>query len=156
MGGNNFQKSRQMALTGITEKRIDSKGRLSIPVRMRRGVSPDETGEVIVLKLDGCLQIYPILDWVELQSRIEELSPFQQQTRRLQRLWGMNADQLAMDGEGRLTLTREQKEYADITGIVVLIGAINRIEIWSRDKWHDMMQDSKSLEELAENIDIRN
>ncbi len=140
-----------MALTGVVKKSIDSKGRLSIPKKMRRVIAPDD--DVIVLKLDGCLQMYPPDGWIGVQSRIEQLSPFKEKTRRLQRLWGMNADQIALDAEGRLVLTEDQREYAKINNDVVIIGAINKVEIWAMEEWQKMIQEVPSLEDVANEIE---
>ena len=142
-----------MVLTGVKEKRIDSKGRLSIPKKLRSVLSVEVESEFMVLKLDGCLQAYPLRYWSYLQDRIERLSPFQDRTRRLQRLWGMNADRMSLDGEGRITLREDQKDYAGITQDVVLIGAINKVEIWAPVRWRKMVDDAPRLEEIANDID---
>ena len=138
-----------MGLNGVVEKKIDSKGRLSIPKKLRDFLAPDDCEEITLLKLDNCIQLYPNSTWSSIQNKIESLSPFDSRTRQLQRFWGMNADQLSIDAEGRIILSKDQKLYAEIDTEVVLVGAINKVEIWSSERWQQLMSGAPKLEEVA-------
>lgn len=141
-----------MSLTGVTQKRIDSKGRLSVPKKLRDLLVNGVDDEITVLKLDGCIQLYPRRTWAEIRGKIEELSPFDQRTRKLQRFWGMNSDCLIMDNEGRITLSRDQKVYAGIKRDVILVGAINKVEIWELEIWQKMMTTAPELADVASEV----
>ena len=141
-----------MALNGLSERQIDAKGRLSLPKKMRRLLLGTDSADIIVLKMDDCLQIYPAESWEHIQSKITGLSPFNAKTRILQRLWGMSSDTMSLDSEGRISLTSEQKEFAGIKEQVVVIGAINKIEIWSKKRWDTVVPIMPTLENLSNEV----
>jgi transcriptional regulator MraZ len=141
-----------MGLTGVTKKQIDSKGRLNVPKKLRMLFDGQSSSGVTILKIDGCLQIYPQVMWAKLQESIENLSPFAERTRKLQRFWGMRSDQVTIDSEGRISLTKDQKDYAGIDRDVVIVGAINKVEIWSPETWIKAAGDAPALEELADEM----
>jgi len=141
-----------VGLTGVIQKRIDSKGRLSIPKKLRALLLDDPDTGFTLLKLDGCLQLYPNRTWAELQEKMGLLSPFAERTRKLQRFWGMQSDLIELDSEGRVTLSKDQKQYAGIEDDVMVVGAINKVEIWSVGSWRSMMLDAPKLEEIANEI----
>ncbi len=141
-----------MSLTGIFEKQIDSKGRVSIPKRMRERLGEGSEAIVTVLKIDSCLQIYPADEWDELVRHMERLSPFDERTRSLHRFWGMSTEEMKIDTEGRVSLSRDAKRYAGIESDVMIVGAINRIEIWSRDRWQSVLEKAPKLEDMANSL----
>lgn len=58
-----------------------------------------------------------------------------------------------MDKQGRITIPQNLRDYADVDKDVVVIGVSNRIEIWSRGRWEQYMQEAEeAYEEIAENI----
>jgi MraZ protein len=144
-----------VGLSGIIEKRIDPKGRISIPKRLRDQLVGDGEEEVTLLKLDNCLQLYPRRMWSKIQDKIEQLSPFDQQTRQLQRFWGMRTDEILIDIEGRLTLTRDQKQYAGILEDVVIVGAMNKVEIWSLERHRALTGNAPDVETMANEIAMK-
>ncbi|MBN1355860.1 division/cell wall cluster transcriptional repressor MraZ [bacterium] len=139
-------------LTGITRKQIDGKGRLSIPKKLRDLLTGTNGMEITLLKIDGCLQLYPQSMWTQVETAIDALSPFAERTRKLQRFWGMRSDQVVVDPEGRINLSPDQKEYAGIDRDVMIIGAINKVEIWNPERWEKVTGESPSLEELADEM----
>ncbi len=141
-----------MSFTGIIKKRIDAKGRLSIPKKLRDQLMPDSQGEVMLLMIDGCLELYPARMWRHIQEKMENLSPFDQRTRRLQRFWGMRTDEVSMDSEGRISLTRDQKQYAGISDEVAIIGAMNKVEIWGIEKYRELIEREPDVEVMANEI----
>ncbi|MCQ2510182.1 MAG: division/cell wall cluster transcriptional repressor MraZ [Lachnospiraceae bacterium] len=113
---------------------IDAKGRLIIPAKFR-----DELGENFVMTkgLDGCLYIYPSSEWKLFQEKLSTLPLTNKNARTLVRFFVSGASDCELDKQGRILIPATQREFAGITKDVVLAGSINRIEVWSKEKWSE-------------------
>ena len=123
------------SLYGKHEKRIDAKGRLSIPKKLREVVFKGNTSQVFVVTLDKILQIFTPEAFAQIDQQIQSKSPLNRKAREFQRLWGAMVSPVTCDAEGRVKITDYHKRYAGISCDVVIIGAWNRLEIWSREKY---------------------
>ncbi len=134
---------------------VDAKGRLIIPAKFR-----DELGEnfVITKGLDGCLYIYPSSEWNLFQEKLRTLPLTNKNARTLVRFFVSGAAECELDKQGRILIPATQREFAGITKDVVLAGSIERIEIWSRERWsensnfEDMDVISGGLEDIGFSI----
>ncbi|TMG82747.1 MAG: division/cell wall cluster transcriptional repressor MraZ, partial [Betaproteobacteria bacterium] len=88
---------------GVTQLALDNKGRLAIPAKHREALGQEADGR-LVLTADPshCLLLYPLLSWEPIQQRLMALSSFNEKTRALQRLLVGHADDVALDGAGRI------------------------------------------------------
>ena len=121
---------------GVNTVNLDSKGRLAIPTRYRDQLVRLCEGQMVVtVDRDGCLLLYPLPEWEEIERKLARLSSFQKQTRRLQRLLIGHATECEMDGNGRILLSQPLREFAGLEKAVVLIGQSNKFEIWSESTW---------------------
>ena len=121
---------------GVNTVNLDSKGRLAIPTRYREQLVRLCEGQMVVtVDRDGCLLLYPLPEWEEIERKLARLSSFQKQTRRLQRLLIGHATECEMDGNGRILLSQPLREFAGLEKAVVLIGQSNKFEIWSESTW---------------------
>ena len=111
---------------------IDAKGRLIIPSRFR-----DELGDDFVLTkgLDGCLSIYPQNEWEAFEQKLRALPLTSKNARTFTRFFVASAAPCELDKQGRILLPATLREFAGLDKEVVLTGMLNRIEIWSKDKW---------------------
>ena len=120
---------------GATKITLDAKGRMAIPVRYRERLLTVGGKVVVTVDRDHCLLIYPLPDWEEIERKLVRLPTLNKQVRRLQRLMLGYATELEMDGHGRILLTRELREFADLTRQAMLIGQGNKFELWSDERW---------------------
>ena len=122
---------------GVSYVTIDAKGRMSVPVRYREQLSHLCNGEVVVTidTEENCLMLYPLPAWNDVERKIEALPTFNKAARRIQRLLIGHATDIQMDGSGRLLLPAPLREYALMEKKLVLLGQINKIEIWSESHW---------------------
>ena len=113
---------------------IDPKGRLIIPSRFR-----DELGDEFVLTkgLDGCLSIYPRNEWEAFEQKLSQLPLTNKNARTFTRFFVAGASLCELDKQGRILVPATLREYAGLEKDVVLTGNINRIEIWSKQKWSE-------------------
>lgn len=117
---------------GEYSHKIDAKGRLIIPSRFR-----DELGESCVLTkgMDGCLAIYSQTSWKEFEDKLNTLPLTNKDARDLVRFFVSGATTCDLDEQGRILVPAGLRENAGLEKEVILAGTLNRIEIWSREKW---------------------
>jgi MraZ protein len=111
---------------------IDEKNRLAIPARFRSELT---TGLYLTKGVDRCLYILTPDGWSRLAERIRALPSMQVDARRLQRHFFSGADYLVPDKLGRIIVPACLREYAQLTGEVVLVGVDSRIELWDEATW---------------------
>ncbi len=122
---------------GATKVTLDAKGRLAIPTRYRERIAARCDGQLIAtIDKDYCLLIYPYPDWEEIERKLMRLSSMNKKTRRLQRLMVGHATEVEVDGHGRILLSRELREFAELGRQAVLIGQGNKFELWDEERWN--------------------
>ena len=126
-----------MMFRGATKVTIDAKGRLAIPTRYRDRLTTRSNGQLVVtVDRVYCLLLYPYPDWEEIERKLIRLPSLNKQARRLQRLMVGYATELELDGNGRILLSRELREFADIERQAILIGQGNKFELWNDEIWN--------------------
>lgn len=111
---------------------IDTKGRLIIPSKFRDGLGK----EFVVTKgLDGCLFVYPNEAWREFEEKLRTLPLMNKSARQFSRFFVAGAAMCELDKQGRILLPATLREFAGLDKDVVLTGNLDRVEIWSKEKW---------------------
>ena len=124
---------------GVTQLALDAKGRLAIPGKHRAALtgSAEDSERTLIVTADPsrCLLVYPRATWEPLQARLMSLSSFNVEIRGLQRLLVGHADEVEMDGTGRILVPPALRQYAGLEHHVVLVGQGNKFELWDDAKW---------------------
>jgi len=116
---------------GKYEYNLGDKGRLFIPADFRRGLSSKAKGSFVVTKwFDKCLVLYPLDEWLKVESKLRQYPTSDAMTRRGVRWFTANAREVKLDSQGRIMVPKYLLEFAGINKEVTIIGVINRIEIW--------------------------
>lgn len=134
---------------GANRITLDAKGRLAVPTRYR-GRIEERCGNqtVVTVDRDHCLLVYPLPEWEEIERRIARLPTLNRQVRRLQRLMLGHATEVELDGQGRILLSKELRDFAAIDRQVMFIGQGNKFEIWDEQRWNEL-RDAWLTEESA-------
>ena len=121
---------------GVTHLSLDAKGRLAVPARHRDVLLASASGR-LVLTADPsrCLLVYPVEAWEPIQARLMALSSFNDKIRNLQRLLVGHADDVEIDGSGRILVPPALRSYASLDKHVVLVGQGHRFELWGHAQW---------------------
>jgi len=129
---------------------IDTKGRLIIPSKFREGLGE----EFVVTKgLDGCLFVFSNEEWQEFEMKLKALPLTNKSARQFARFFVAGATPCELDKQGRILLPGPLREYAGLDKDVVLTGMLNRIEIWSKQKWDENNSlDDVDMDEIAEQM----
>jgi MraZ protein len=111
---------------------LDAKGRLALPARFRDKLVE---GVVITRGFDPCLLVYPLEAWMPLAERVAALSISDPDVRKLRRMLFADAVDVQLDGQGRVLIPAELREYASIEREAVVVGVHTFMEIWTPDTW---------------------
>ncbi len=137
---------------GATQVNLDSKGRITVPTRYR-AVLLDECQGQMVCTIDlhqSCLLLYTLPEWEIIEQKLSRLSSMEPMERRVQRLLLGHASECKMDNAGRLLLANTLRQHAGLTKEVMLVGQINKFELWDEQRWYHQVQQDIAAE--LENI----
>ena len=129
---------------------IDDKGRLIIPAKFR-----NELGEkfIITRGLEKCLYVYSESEWNTIVDKLKTLPFTKKDVRTFIRSFFSGATECEFDRQGRINITSPLIGYAGIEKECVVIGANDRLEIWSEEGWNNFLSDnSDKIEDSAENL----
>ncbi len=137
-------------LMGEYRHSIDDKGRLIIPSKFRY-----ELGEkfIVTRGLDKCLFVYSLGEWDKIVKRLKSLPFTNKDARNFTRFFLSGATECEFDRQGRINITSPLVSYADLSKQCVIIGANDRLEIWSSDLWDEFLNSNEDkLADIAENL----
>jgi len=117
---------------GTHTPRLDDKGRLTLPAKYR-----DELrgGLMITKGQDHCLFVFPREVFEQLARKVAEAPFTNESVRAYQRYLFAGTDEQHPDSQGRIPIAAELRRYAGLTKDCVVIGAVNRLEIWDASAW---------------------
>ena len=131
---------------GTFHHRLDPKGRLPVPAPFRRVL--ERTGEtaVVVTLLDQCLAAYSPEEWGQLEQQLLAMPTFAKTTKALTRRLASQAADCTFDIQGRILIPPHLREAAGLRGPdVVVVGVLNRFELWATEAWETFLKDSEHL-----------
>lgn len=134
---------------GATALSIDDKGRLAIPSKYRSQLLSQAEGKMVctIDTVQPCLLLYAIPEWAVVEKRLAGLSSTNPIERRYQRMILGHAHDCDMDKNGRLLIAPVLRNHADLDKKVMLVGQLNKFEIWSEDAWNAQIQKDIQLEQ---------
>jgi MraZ protein len=143
-----------LSFTGEFRHTIDAKGRLIVPSRIRVELAGDRA--VLTKWLDGCIAIWSEQGWHDIETRLREQGNSSQAARDFVRMVAASARPDEVDRQGRITIPQNLRDHADVERDVIVIGVLNRGEIWSPDRWEQRQGavEEGRLEQLAEQLDF--
>lgn len=135
---------------GSYEYQLDDKNRLVVPSKFRGSLGQT----VYVLKgYDGCISLYTESDFNRYITNLQNL-PFEKEKARLhQRVLLGSVDELTIDKQGRLSIPLKTIKKYGLTKEVVILGVLDHLEIWSRDKYAEYIENNEEeFERNAEDL----
>lgn len=126
--------------------KVESKNRLSIPTIFRKHLNREA---ILTRGLDGCLFLFDLPTWEKRLAEAQSLSYTKRAHRDFIRLMTNTAVSVEIDAHGRVLLPELLKEQAGLVRDVVVVGSLDRIEIWDQSAYHTYV---KTIDETAEEI----
>lgn len=123
-----------MVFVGTHERALDDKGRLVLPARFRSHFSLNG----FTSPGPGCVALHTAEGFEEMTSRLtEQIKAGEMEPMAIRKAMA-STEEVRLDAQGRVTISRDLREFASLEREVVVCGFIDRIEIWNADKWTDM------------------
>jgi MraZ protein len=138
---------------GVSTLNLDAKGRMAIPAKHREALADCCASRVVVTinPRERCLWLYPENEWLDIARKLSRLPTLNRQNQTLQRLLLGHASELEMDGQGRILLSPELREYAQMSKKLWLVGEGHKFEIWGDELWTEgrsrWLAEAKDLED---------
>lgn len=121
--------------------KIDDKGRISLPARLRSQIPAGaENGMIINRGFEKCLVLYTRTDWEQETSKLLVLNEFNRQARKFIRQYNNGANLVNIDGAARVLIPKTLQEYGELKDNVVISAYGNKIEIWSEAQYDQEME----------------
>jgi MraZ protein len=126
---------------GATGLNLDAKGRLAVPTRHREPLQEGPSGKlVLTAHPHKCLLLYPALAWEPIRARIMTFSSFDPQLSLWKRLLVGFAEELELDGAGRLLISPALRKFAGLEKQVMLVGQGSHFELWGQEAWDQQIE----------------
>lgn len=128
---------------------IDDKGRLTIPSKIRYELG---SNFIVTRGLDGCLFIYPNVEWKKVIEKYKEL-PNTKDARNFMRFFLSGATENDFDKQGRINISQPLIKYANLLKDCIIIGVNDHLEIWSKENWENFMEENEdNLSDIADKL----
>lgn len=133
---------------------IDSKGRINLPAKLRKCVSPEANDTFVVTRgFEKCVFIYPQDEWDKMEDSIRGLSQTDAQHRFFMRVLLQHATDSTIDAQARITIPKELLQHAQLDGEVLIMGLLEHIEVWNPKEYKKyLLEQDKSYEEVAQTV----
>ncbi len=132
--------------------KIDAKGRLVLPSKIKSNF-PEDAGNEVVLRMafEPCLILYPMVEFRKTYQKIAGLNEFNKEHRALQRNFFSSVQTVEIDSAGRILIPKQMLQYAGLEKDAMVVGTGLRVEIWNPDRYSDQsIEDPEELSQLAE------
>src|SRR5882762_9480280 len=138
--------------TSEYECKLDAKGRLVLPARIKSQLPEGDSQELVIRKgFEQCLIIYPLVEFKKVFSKISGLNEFNEEYRKLQRSFLSGVVTVELDGSGRFLIPKNLLTYAQIDREAILVGMGSKVEIWNPSIYDKhQISDQGELSKLAE------
>lgn len=128
---------------GATALNLDAKGRLAVPARHRDALTVQAGGRlVLTAHPHRCLLLYPQSAWEPIQEKVMSLPSLDKQASLLQRLLVGFAEDMELDGAGRVLVSPVLREFAALEKQVMLVGQGTHFELWSQEGWRAQLDEA--------------
>ena len=139
-------------LVGEYEVKMDAKGRFLFPSHLRRQLSPAAQERFMLNKgFENCLKLYPMNEWERISAELSKINLFKPKNRMFYRLFHQGAKDVALDNVGRILIPSALIERVALSKEVMLIAYNDRIEIWDKVAYFQMIE--ASMDDFADLAD---
>ena len=115
---------------------VDEKRRLQVPAKWRPESEGVELTVIVWPKNQAgiCLRVLPPAEMAQLMQSIDDMPNSDPNKVVLKRFIGSESTQVTLDKAGRICLPDEMARAAGIKDEAVLVGLLDRFEIWSPER----------------------
>ena len=139
---------------GYEKYSVDAKGRINIPVKMRKALSP-EAGDTFVITRGGeeCIALYPLDEWKRYEERFRSLNQYDAKNRYFLRILLMWSEEVKLDAQQRIMIPKNYIDFAGISKQAIIVGMVDHIEFWDPEKFDKYISESgESYDAVASRV----
>ena len=125
---------------GRYEHSLDAKGRVILPAKFRQTF---ERGGYLSQFHDGCLALWTPEEFERQMLQMQEAAAQGRDERNLARVWASGSAEVEIDKSGRMPIPPHLRDFAQLSGEVLVLGAIDRVELWSPPVWEEKVRPSE-------------
>ena len=140
---------------GEFEATMDAKGRFLLPAGLKKQLPETEGGSFVINRgFEKCLTMYPKSSWEPIFENISKLNDFEPKVRAFRRFFLNGAIEMELDTAGRLLVPKNLMDHAELTKDIVLVSAVNKIEIWDKEQYQSLFASfsNEAFSELAAQV----
>lgn len=137
---------------GKFEFTLDGKGRVSIPSKFRDILQQRYDERLMITNNDGCIVCYPMEEWEQLESKILSLPQSKPEVKAFMRSFFASVTECQVDRQGRILIPLSQRSYAGLDKQVILIGMLNKIEIWGKEKFEQEIEGTQENQKAIDEV----
>lgn len=144
-----------ISFLGEYDATIDAKGRFLLPAGLKKQLPENDSAQFVINRgFEKCLTLYPLQSWNPLFSKISKLNDFNPKVREFRRYFLNGATQVETDTANRILLPKNLLEHAGLKKDIVLVSALNKIEIWDKQQYQQFFETftAESFSELANEV----
>ena len=128
------------AFSGKYYYTVDPKGRIIVPAPFREIISAKYSPKLFITNApsESCLHIFPFEEWNRLLDKVRALPRTNEHIKFFSRRVIASAVEMELDRQGRLLIPSAHRQDAGINGEVVIVGQIDKIELWDKRLWGEV------------------
>ena len=122
---------------GTFDHTLDAKNRLTMPARYRTALAE---GVVLAMPVDQqpCVGVWRPEQYEDFSRRaLAGVPPLSRKLAELERFFYGSSQDAELDAAGRVIVPAFLSEHARLAKEVVIVGAGDRLELWSKDLWNE-------------------
>jgi MraZ protein len=141
-------------LVGEFEVKMDAKGRFMFPSGLRKQLPSSAQRDFMLNKgFEDCLTLFPMYEWEKVSEKLSKMNLFKPKNRLFYRLFHQGAKPISLDKTGRALIPVAHMERVGLKQEAMLIAYNDRIEIWDKSKYFEMIEGSMTdFADLADEV----
>lgn len=135
--------------------KIDSKGRFLLPAAFKKQMTVSDDNRFVIKKdiYEKCLLVYPISEWEKQVEFIRsKVNSYNREHNKFLRDFFKGSAEITLDSNNRLLIPKRLAELIDIKTELNCIGVDTKIEIWAKEIYESISDNTEDLANLAEKI----
>jgi MraZ protein len=139
---------------GHSISNFDDKGRIIIPSKFRKHITSEANNIMYVtLGRDKCLWLFPSYEWTKLLKTLGRINPFTKSEIMMRRQLLKPVEELTIDSQHRILIPQNLLQQVEIKKEVLLIGQLEKIELWSEKVYNSYVESSsESYEDVMDKV----
>jgi MraZ protein len=130
--------------------KVDTQGRIKIPVSYRRLIDEEYGVDLYVTSTTGeNVLVYPLSEWEQIEAKLLEPPKMRPEKLKFLRNTNYYGQVVSMDKQGRVVIPPHLRKEASISGEVAVMGYLNYLQVWNRERFMHLLESDPYTESDA-------